>query len=137
MHCLDVAFALILGVDENIIQINNDKDIEFFCEDLIDVALECCRSIGQSKKYYLILKVVVSGPESSFPLISFVNSHPVIGTMKTKLGKLPYSPQSIEGLSNQRQWISVLDCEVIKSPIINTNLEAAFWLLIKKNVSSY
>ena len=45
-YCLDVAFSLVFSVDENIIQIHNDKDIKFFRKDLIDVALECCRSVG-------------------------------------------------------------------------------------------
>ena len=92
MHCLDLAFALIFGVDENITQIHNEKDIEFFCEDLIDIALEHCRSIGQSKIYYLIFEVAVFGLKSSLPLISFANSHPVIGTGEVKLGKSPCSP---------------------------------------------
>ena len=94
-HCLDVTFALIFSIDENIIQIHNDEDIELFCKDLIDVALECCRSIGQSKKHYLIFEIVVSGPESSLPLISFANSHLVVGTGEVELGKSPHLPQSI------------------------------------------
>ena len=71
MYCLDVAFAFILGVDENIIQIHNDEDIKLFRKDLIDVGLEYCRSVGQSKRYYLILEVAISGLENSLPLISF------------------------------------------------------------------
>ena len=102
-HCLDLAFALIFGLDEDIIQIHNDKDIEFFRKDPIDVALECCRSVGQSKRHYLIFEVVVSIPESSLPLISFANSHPVIGTGEVKLGKPPYLPQPIKELLDQRQ----------------------------------
>ena len=94
-HCLDMAFALIFGVDEDIIQIHNDKDIELFRKDLIDVVLECCWSVGQSKKHYLIFKMVVSGLENSFLLISFANSHPVIGTGEVELGKPPCSPQLI------------------------------------------
>ena len=95
MHCLDVAFALIFGVDEDIIQIHNDKNIELFRKDLINVALECCRSVSQSKRHYLIFEVAVSGPESSLLLISFANSHPVIGIGEVKLGKPPCSSQSI------------------------------------------
>ena len=94
-HYLDVVFSLVFGVDEDIIQIHNDKNIEFFREDFIDIAMKCCRSVGQSKRHYLILKVFVSGPESSFPLISFANSHPVIGTGEVELGKPPCSPQLI------------------------------------------
>ena len=102
MHCLDVAFALIFGVDEDIIQIYNDKDIELFRENFIDIALEYCRSVGQSEKHYLILEVAVSGPESSLPLISFTNSHLVIGTGEVKLGKPSCLFQSIQRLPDQR-----------------------------------
>ena len=97
-HCLDVAFALILAVDEDIILIHNDENIKFFRKDLIDVAQECCRSIGQSERHYLILEVAVCGPESSLLLISFTNSHPVIGTGEIELGKPPCSSQSIQRL---------------------------------------
>ena len=46
MYCFDVVFALIFGVDKDIIQIYTDKNIEFFHEDLIDVALKYYRSVG-------------------------------------------------------------------------------------------
>ena len=92
MYYLNVAFSLVFGIDEDIIQIYNDKDIEFFYKDLMDVALECCRSVGQSKKHHLILKVAISGLESSLLLISFANSHPVVGTGEVELGKPPCLP---------------------------------------------
>ena len=46
MHCLDMAFSLIFDVDKDIIQIHNNKDIEFFRKNLIDIALKCCQSVG-------------------------------------------------------------------------------------------
>ena len=82
-----MTFSFVFSINENIIQIYNNKDIKLFHEDLIDIALEGCRSIGQSKKQYLILKVTISGPESSFLLISIANSYPVIRTGKVELGK--------------------------------------------------
>ena len=136
MHCLDMAFAFILGVNEHIIQIHNDKGIELFYYDLIDVVLEYCRSIGQSKRHHLIFEVAVSGPESSLPLIFLANSYLVIGTSEVELDKQSCSSQSVQGLSNQRQWISVFYGEVIKSPIINAKPEATIWLFIKKDGSS-
>ena len=95
-YCLDVAFALIFGIDKDIIQIHNNEDIKFFCEDLIDVALEYCRSVGQSKRHHRIFEVAVSGLESSFPLISFANSYWVVGTNEVKLSKPPRLPQLIQ-----------------------------------------
>ena len=88
MYRLDRIFFLVLSIDENIIQIHNDKDIQLFCKDFTNIALECCRSIGQSKKHHLILKVTVFDLESNFPLTFFTNSYPVISTGKVKLDKL-------------------------------------------------
>ena len=41
-----MTLTLILSVDEDVIQIHNDEDIELFCQDLVDIALEAGRSIG-------------------------------------------------------------------------------------------
>ena len=40
-----MTLAWILGIDEDVIQINNDKDIKLFGQDLIDITLEACWSI--------------------------------------------------------------------------------------------
>ena len=37
---IDVSLARIFGVNQDIIQINNHKNVEFFGEDLIDVTLK-------------------------------------------------------------------------------------------------
>ena len=88
MYCLDVAFSFVFDVDEDIILIHSNKDIKFFRKDLIDVALEYYQSVRQSKRYHLILKVALSGLESSLSLISFANSHLMVGTSEVELGKL-------------------------------------------------
>ena len=87
-YYLNITFSLVFGVDENIIQIYNDKDMEFFRKDFIKVALEYCRSVGQSKRHHLIFKVAVSSPKSSLPLIFFANSHLVVSTGEVELDKL-------------------------------------------------
>ena len=90
-----MGFYLVLGVDEDIIQIHNNKDIEPFHKDFIDIVLKYCQSVNQFKKYYLILKVIVSCLESNFLLISFANFYPVICTSEIKLNKPPSLPQLI------------------------------------------
>ena len=45
-HCFYVTLILILSVDEDVIQIHNDKDIKLFYQNLVDIALEAGRSIG-------------------------------------------------------------------------------------------
>ena len=41
-----VTLTLILSIDDNIIQINDDKKIELFCQNLVDIALEPGQSVG-------------------------------------------------------------------------------------------
>ena len=44
-HDFHVTLTLILSVEENVIQIYNNKDIEPFCQGLVDIALEAGRSV--------------------------------------------------------------------------------------------
>ena len=37
---IDVSLTCILGVDQDVIQVNNHENVEFFGQDLIDVTLE-------------------------------------------------------------------------------------------------
>ena len=37
-----MVFYLVFSINEDIIQIHNDENIEFFYEDLINETLECC-----------------------------------------------------------------------------------------------
>ena len=44
-HGFHVIPSLILSVDEDVIQIHDDKDIKLLCQDLVDVTLEACWGI--------------------------------------------------------------------------------------------
>ena len=41
-----MALAFILSVNQDVIQVDNDQNIEFFGQNLVDVALEAGRSVG-------------------------------------------------------------------------------------------
>ena len=84
-----MVFFLVFGIDKYIIQIYNDKNIKLFYKNLNNIVLKSYQSVSQSKKYYLILEIIVSGPESYFLLILFANSYPVISINEVKLDKLP------------------------------------------------
>ena len=84
-----MVFYYIFDTDENIIQIHNNKNIKFFCNNLINIALKICRRINQFIKHYLIFKMAISDLESYFLLISFINSYPVIESSEIKLNNLP------------------------------------------------
>ena len=84
---IDMSLAWVLSVDEDVIEVNNDKNIEFLGQDHVNVALEACQGVGQPKKHYLVLKVAVSSPESRLPFIALFYPHPMVSTREIELGE--------------------------------------------------
>ena len=41
-----MALAFILNVNQDVIQVDNDENIKFFGQNIVDVALKTCRNIG-------------------------------------------------------------------------------------------
>ncbi len=71
-------FAFALGVDENVIEIYYYKNVELFCQDLVDVALKRGWRVGQSKRHDLIFKVTIAGFEGRFLFITFLDLHSMV-----------------------------------------------------------
>ena len=72
-------FSLIFGIDKDIIKIHYHEDINFFFQNLINVALKCGQCISQLKKYHLILEIAIAGPKSRFFFFFFSNLHSIVG----------------------------------------------------------
>ena len=85
---IDVALRLVLGIDENIISINDDKNIKLFGQDLIDITLKAGQYVEEPKMHYLVLEVAISSPEGRFLFIVLVYPHPMISTSEIDLDKL-------------------------------------------------
>ena len=84
---IDVSLAWVFGIDEDVIEVNNDKNIEFLGQDLINISLEADRCVGQPKKHYLVLKVAVSSLESRLPFIALFYPHFMVSTHEVELGE--------------------------------------------------
>lgn len=67
-------------MNQDIIQVNNHEKIVFFGQKIVNINLEACYYIRQIKWYYLILKVVILSPESSFSFDFLVYSDLVVCT---------------------------------------------------------
>lgn len=76
----------VIGIDGDIIQIHNDKDIKFFSKNLIDISLGSRQCIYQSEKHYLILNMAILSLESRLSFIFFANSHLIVYIDKIELG---------------------------------------------------
>ena len=87
-NSIDVNLAWVFGVDKDVIKVKNGKNIKFLGQDLVNIALETGRCVGQPKRHYVVLEVAVSSPESRFPFIAFFYPHPMVSTCEFKLGEL-------------------------------------------------
>ena len=85
LNGINITLALVLGIDEDVIEVNNDKDIKFLGQDFVNLALKADRCVWQLKKYYLVLEVAVSSLESYFPFIALFSPHLMVSTHKIKL----------------------------------------------------
>ena len=80
-------FALTLSVDKNVIEVYYHKNVKLLFQDLVNIALECSRCIVQSKRHYLVLEIAVTGPESFFLFIAFLDLHMMIEIDQVELSK--------------------------------------------------
>ena len=85
---IDVGLARVLGIDEDIIWINDDENIKLFGQDLIDITLETGWCVGEPKRHYLVLKVAVLSLEGRFSFIALFYLHPMVSTYEIELGEL-------------------------------------------------
>ena len=69
----------IFSIDHYDIQVYNNKNIQLFSQNLVNVSLKGSRSIRKAKKHDLVFEVAILGLESSFSVITFTNPHLMIG----------------------------------------------------------
>lgn len=81
-------FFFIFNIDENIIKIYNNKNIKFFYQNLINVALKSNQYIDLYKKHYLILKVAITGPKYRLLFIAFSDLPLIISISLIKRDKI-------------------------------------------------
>ena len=89
LNNLHVFFTLVFGVDKDVIEVYYYKNVEFFCQDLIDITLKRGRYISQSKKYNLVLKMAIAGFEGNLLFVVFSDPHLIIDITQVKLSKTP------------------------------------------------
>ena len=88
LNDINMSLAQVFGVDEDIIKVNNDKNIEFLGQNLVNIALKASLCVGQPKRHYLVLEVAVSSPENRFPFFALFYPHLMVSTCEVELGEL-------------------------------------------------
>ena len=97
----------VLGVYQDVIQIDNNTDIEEICEDAIDKSLESHGSICQAKGHDIPLKGTIPHAERGFPFITFCNADQVVHMVEINLRVDLGLARGIEEVRYQREWVAV------------------------------
>ncbi len=87
LNGLDVLFALILRVDEDVIEIYYHENIELLGQDLVDITLNHSGCVRLSERHDLILKITIAGLEGRLPFIVFPDCHSMVGIGQIELGE--------------------------------------------------
>lgn len=83
-----MAFYLIFDIDDNIIQVYNHKNIKLFSQDFVNILLKYGQYISQSKKHYLVFKMIILDSKNYLSFVTLLNPYLIIGIGKIKLSKL-------------------------------------------------
>ncbi|ESK80622.1 hypothetical protein Moror_9181, partial [Moniliophthora roreri MCA 2997] len=110
----------VLGIDKNVVEVDNNTDVQEISEDGIDEALESSRSVGKSLRDDIPLMRAISGPECSFPLITFSNSYKMVCMAKIELGIDFGLTRGIKKVRNEGKRIAILLGDLVKTSKIHT-----------------
>ena len=63
----------VVGIDEDVVEVDDHIDVEEIREDVVHETLESCRSVGESEGHNRLFKGTITGTEGGFPLIAIRN----------------------------------------------------------------
>ena len=96
------SLAGVFALNQNVIEVHNDKNIKFFCKNFIDVALEAAGGVKKTKRHDLVLKMAVPRSDGCFLLVTLPNSYSIICICQVQLSKTLGVTYAIEQLTSQR-----------------------------------
>ena len=103
----------VLGVYQDVIQIDDNTDIKEICEDTIDKLLKGHRSICQAKGHDIPLKGPISRAECDFPFITFGNADKVVHMVQINLRVDLGLARGIEEIGDKGKWVAVFLSQLV------------------------
>jgi hypothetical protein len=111
------------GVDENVIEVNNDTDVDHVREGVVHEMLECRGSIQESEWHDTPFEGSVSGVEGGFRFVTFGDTHKVVGMSEVDFGVDASFPRGVEEVGDEWKGVSVFFGDLVKTMVIDTQSE--------------
>ena len=110
-----------LAVDKDIIQVAHHTGVQYISQHIVDDPTERIGRPTQPEGHYRELVHTVAGRERCLVLVRLSNPHLVVRTIQVDLREVFGPMQPVQQLVTAGQQRSVLDGDVIQSPVINTH----------------
>ena len=109
-YYLDMSFVLrkVIGIDQYIIQIDNDIDIYHIHEYVVHELLKSCGSISKAFWHYQPLKGSIMSLEGGLPFVSCCNVNQMVCVPEVDFGIDSCFLWCIEQIRNECKWIMIL-----------------------------
>src|SRR5438034_9137310 len=120
---MEVVRFHVFGVDEDVVEVDDDGNIKEIGEDVVHEVLECCWRVCQSKRHYPPLERPISGSECSFPLVACGDADQVVGMVEIYFGIDACLSGCIKKVGGERKWVSVLLGDCVETPEGNAESE--------------
>ena len=98
--------------------------------------MEGCGAVCESKVHYQWFKKSALCPESSFPLVTFLDADVIVAPSDVQFCEVPRAAKSVNEVVNKRKGVSVLDSDLVQSAVILDESEAAVLFLDEKDWGS-
>ncbi|KDQ30026.1 hypothetical protein PLEOSDRAFT_1027867, partial [Pleurotus ostreatus PC15] len=123
-----------LGVDQNVIQIDNDHTFRNeLPEEVVHHGLEGRWAIRQSEEHYQRLEESTRSPERGLPLVALLDPDVVETPPDVELGEVASVPEFIHQVRDERKWVPILDRHAVELPIVLDQAERSVLLLNKEH----
>jgi hypothetical protein len=108
-----------LGIDQDVVNEDNDKLVQLRHEYRAHQEHEMCRSTGEPKRHNQILIQLIPGGESGLRNVFWADLNLMITRMKIDLGKDFCTGKLFKKNVDAGQWIFVLDGDDIQRPVVS------------------
>ena len=111
---------LVLGKDQNVIEVDQDEVICVGIEDEVNHARECCRSIDKAKRHDSVFIGTIACSKCCLGDILFTNANLMIAHTEVKLGEYLSTFELFEKLIDVGKWVLVLYGLLVQWTVVDT-----------------
>ena len=123
-----VVLFLVLGKDQNVIDVHDTHDVEEVTEGVLDESLESSWSISKTIRDNEMFKKPEWCAKHSCPLVALLNPEVAVSRFEVNDCESLASLDTIEKIMDKGNWVSVFLCDGIQTMVIHT--EAQFTRLL-------